>query len=125
LDDEVWLVQELAPLGSLRERLGRSPSALSDEAKRRILAQIAGGMAYLHGQDVQHRNLKASNILLASDMTAKISDFGLPRTVAALTGTETGRPWQESAPWAAPEVLDRQGHVRESDVYGFGVVVWE
>ncbi|CAM9781822.1 unnamed protein product, partial [Phaeothamnion confervicola] len=123
--DEVWVVCELTPPGSLRECLRRAPRALSDGAKRRILSEVAGGMAYLHSLDIQHRNLKASNVFLASDTTAKISDFGLSRTVAALTGTETGRRWQETAPWSAPEILQREGYVKESDVYSFGVVVWE
>lgn len=90
----------------------------------RLATDMAQGMAYLHEHSVMHRDLKSSNVLLAADGTAKISDFGLSCVMelgrnADLTA-ETG-----TYGWMAPEVIKHEPYSSKADVYSFAVVLWE
>ncbi|POM73144.1 TKL protein kinase [Phytophthora palmivora] len=90
----------------------------------RLATDMATGMAYLHDHSVMHRDLKSSNVLLAADGTAKISDFGLSCILemgrsADLTA-ETG-----TYGWMAPEVIRHEPYSSKADVYSFAVVLWE
>ncbi|KAK1424542.1 hypothetical protein QVD17_19872 [Tagetes erecta] len=90
-----------------------------------LLYGSARGMNYLHHcqPPIIHRNLKSSNVLVDKNLTLKVGDFGLSRikhTTYLTTNTTTGAPH-----WMAPEIL-RNEHVDEkSDVYSYGVVLWE
>ncbi|RLN52158.1 hypothetical protein BBP00_00009705 [Phytophthora kernoviae] len=90
----------------------------------RLAKDMAEGMAYLHNNSVMHRDLKSSNVLLAADGTAKISDFGLSCVMelgrsADLTA-ETG-----TYGWMAPEVIRHEPYSSKADVYSYAVVLWE
>lgn len=90
-----------------------------------IVAGIAAGLAYAHGRGVVHRDLKPGNILLASDGTPKIADWGLGKVLGE--GDETVAPGY-SLHYAAPEQLApaRFGHPDErTDLYQLGVVFYE
>lgn len=92
--------------------------------------QVAQGMSYLHSQNVIHRDLKSLNVLLDEDYNALISDFGESafdniggktdrKSDTAIHGEPIG-----TAGWAAPEALN--GAVtKASDVFSFGVLLWE
>ncbi|KXZ54361.1 hypothetical protein GPECTOR_5g441 [Gonium pectorale] len=90
----------------------------------RVGRDIALGLAYLH-PTVVHRDLKPGNVLISSDGTAKLSDFGLARLTAATlhaTNPEVG-----SVPYMAPECFGTNGHTvsHRSDMFAFGVLLWE
>ncbi|VDM36276.1 unnamed protein product [Hydatigera taeniaeformis] len=88
---------------------------------RRFVAQIASGMCALEAKHIQHRDLAARNILLTHDRQIKIGDFGLSR--ADGSHFTCGRI---STRWTAPEVLESEANFTlRSDVWSFGVVVWE
>jgi serine/threonine protein kinase len=127
--------------------------------KEHLASDVLKGMAYLESRHVLHRDLAARNVLLLSDLTCKVSDFGLsvflskrPSTSAAVceiegggasapeTGMENGSQIDESIyetflvdssvdvlpiRWCAPEVMATQKFSHASDVWSFGVVVWE
>ena len=80
-DRNVYLVMELAEQGELYKLLKKRASAgnipFSEEQAARYARDIVNGLVYLHSQGIIHRDLKLSNILLTSDDTAKIADFGL------------------------------------------------
>ncbi len=80
---------------------------------------------YLAGLDVVHRDLACRNILLTEHKTLKISDFGLSRHVAAdnvYVKTTKGRlPWK----WMAVESITSREFTTASDVWAFGVTLWE
>ncbi|OWA52062.1 putative Tyrosine-protein kinase receptor svh-2, partial [Hypsibius exemplaris] len=81
----------------------------------------------IYAAEVVHRDLAARNILLDENMSIVISNFGLSRAVQQLQGEtyvvkrNRSTPWQ----WAAPEVLESCQFSTKSDVWSFGVVVWE
>lgn len=84
---EMKIVQELQLLGSLKDYLEKYGDQIVSSDINTWAAQIADGMSYLEKKKFVHRDLAARNILLASKTHAKISDFGLSRTISVEDGT--------------------------------------
>ena len=86
-----------------------------------IYLKIAGGMAFLSSNHVVHRDLAARNVLISSDFTMKISDFGLSKDQNYYTSQGGKLPWK----WMALEsIVDHRFSVY-SDVWAFGITMWE
>ena len=85
---------------------------------------IVLGMLHLHSNNIVHRDLAARNILLSGTGEPKISDFGMSRLVADDEGMTT-RANVGPIKWMAPESLKYKEYSKKSDVWSFGVVVWE
>ena len=78
-------------------------------------------MAHLESKNIVHRDLAARNILIDNNRNLKVSDFGLSRVGDYYQGdfnVFAGR-------WAAPEVIKHDRYSNKSDVWAFGVVLWE
>ncbi|XP_043289633.1 tyrosine-protein kinase receptor torso-like [Venturia canescens] len=87
---------------------------------------IARGMEHLEAKGIIHRDLAARNILLTSDMTLKISDFGLSRNDGVyVIGKGEGGVRRLPVRWMAPEALRDREFTSRSDVWSFAVVLWE
>ncbi|CAM9992093.1 unnamed protein product [Scytosiphon promiscuus] len=130
--DRMVLVMELLVGGDLLTLLRKSTELLPEEQSRRIVGDICTGMSFLHSKNTIHGDLKSANVLLDGDGRAKIADFGTSRwsqhSNSTGLATYTTRPSQNiqmTIAWSAPEVLDSGGSTYESDVYSFGIVVWE
>nr|XP_060486189.1 non-receptor tyrosine-protein kinase TYK2 [Panthera onca] len=123
-EKSVQLVMEYVPLGSLRDYLPRHNVGL---AQLLLFAQqICEGMAYLHAQHYVHRDLAARNVLLDNDRLVKIGDFGLAKAVPE--GHEYYRVREDGdSPvfWYAPECLKECKFYYASDVWSFGVTMYE
>eukprot|EP01119_Soliformovum_irregulare_P011028 TRINITY_DN2733_c0_g2_i1.p1 TRINITY_DN2733_c0_g2~~TRINITY_DN2733_c0_g2_i1.p1 ORF type:complete len:811 (+),score=148.20 TRINITY_DN2733_c0_g2_i1:68-2434(+) len=116
------IVMEYCDGGSLWNAVERAPLPFKTMAK--LLHQVALGMLHLHSENVVHRDLAARNILLQHGMeVAKVCDFGLSRNVEkkdSTTKSEVG-----PLKWMAPESLEDRRYSSKSDVWSFGVLVWE
>lgn len=89
-----------------------------------IAKQTAQGMDYLHAKKIIHRDLKSNNIFLSKDFTVKIGDFGLATVKLHLGGQPTNQP-TGSILWMAPEIIRGAAHSFQSDVYAYGIVLFE
>ncbi|KAM6918331.1 activated CDC42 kinase 1-like [Xenentodon cancila] len=122
------MVTELAPLGSLLERLRcvRPQGPVLIHTLCQYAVQVSCGMAYLEQRRFIHRDLAARNILLASAHRVKIGDFGLMR---ALPNNHEHYVMQEHRKvpfaWCAPESLKTRTFSHATDTWMFGVTLWE
>ncbi|EAZ02272.1 hypothetical protein OsI_24372 [Oryza sativa Indica Group] len=126
-DDHRLLVYEYMANGSLENHLFRRSCNLSWTTRMKIALDVARGLAFLHGGDrpIIYRDFKTSNILLDTDMKAKLSDFGLAKEGPRGGKTHVSTRVMGTYGYAAPEYV-ATGHLTAmSDVYGFGVVLLE
>eukprot|EP00249_Psilotum_nudum_P012877 c24021_g1_i1 orf=408-1682(+) len=127
-DEHRLLVYEFMPRGSLENHLFRKTALpLSWATRMKIALGAAKGLAFLHGAErpVIYRDFKTSNILLDSDYTAKLSDFGLAKDGPEGDQTHVSTRVMGTCGYAAPEYV-MTGHLTSrSDVYSFGVVLLE
>uniref|UniRef100_A0A914X6S0 Protein kinase domain-containing protein n=1 Tax=Plectus sambesii TaxID=2011161 RepID=A0A914X6S0_9BILA len=86
--------------------------------------QIANGMEFVHSKEVMHRDLALRNILLTSDYVVKIGDFGLSRRTSGGKYQKCQNPLLPFK-WTAPEALSEESVPIESDLYTFGILLWE
>ncbi|KAL5700307.1 hypothetical protein ACHQM5_025766 [Ranunculus cassubicifolius] len=122
--ERLCIVTEFLPRGSLFQLLHKRISKL-DRRRRVIMAlDIARGMNYLHRckPPVIHRDLKSSNLLVDKNWTVKVGDFGLSRLKHEMYRTKSGKGTPQ---WMAPEVLRNEPADEKSDVYSYGVILWE
>uniref|UniRef100_A0A3Q1GD97 receptor protein-tyrosine kinase n=1 Tax=Acanthochromis polyacanthus TaxID=80966 RepID=A0A3Q1GD97_9TELE len=91
-----------------------------------MLRGIAAGMKYLSDMNYVHRDLAARNVLVNSNLECKVSDFGLSRILENdAEGTYTTRGGKIPIRWTAPEAIEYRKFTSASDVWSFGIVMWE
>ena len=99
------------------------------EWKTQILYDVSLAMAYLHRHKpvIIHGDLKSQNILIGDGYRAKISDFGLSRTIQTLSSVEVKVKLRGTIEYIAPEYLDDpyRKKTEKFDVYGYGITAWE
>ncbi|KAJ1449593.1 kinase-like domain-containing protein [Pelagophyceae sp. CCMP2097] len=122
-DQTLYIFTEWVPGGSIQAlvtKFGR----LGEVIVRKYVAQLLVGLAYLHGENVVHRDIKAANILVDDRGTIKLADFGSSKRVDAggTMGSEChslrGTPY-----FMAPEVIMQTGHGRKADVWSVGCTI--
>ncbi|CAN6338254.1 unnamed protein product [Urochloa humidicola] len=125
--DELLLVYELMPNGSLDTHIHNPDKVLSWAIRHGIVLGIGSALLYLH-QDCQqcvlHRDIKPSNIMLDASFNAKLGDFGLARLVNHGRGSHT-TVLAGTIGYMDPESMVTGSACIESDVYSFGVVLLE
>ncbi|XP_059446406.1 L-type lectin-domain containing receptor kinase IX.1-like [Corylus avellana] len=125
--EELLLVYDFMPNGSLDSHLFVEESILRWEMRYKVAQGLASALLYLHNeweQCVLHRDIKSSNIMLDSNFNAKLGDFGLARLVDHVKGSKTTSSVGTMG-YMAPECVTTDKASKESDVYSFGIVALE
>ncbi|KAM9456393.1 serine/threonine-protein kinase PLK2 [Clarias gariepinus] len=119
--DNIYILLEHCSRRSLAHIL-KARKVLTEPEVRYYLRQIISGLKYLHEQEILHRDLKLGNFFINEAMELKIGDFGL---AAKLEPVENRRRTICGTPnYLSPEVLNKQGHGCESDVWALGCVMY-
>ncbi|XP_063227224.1 BDNF/NT-3 growth factors receptor-like [Bacillus rossius redtenbacheri] len=130
-----WMVFEFMPHGDLAgvlrsnsKQFWKPVSGLLPLDKNLLLSiaqQIAAGMCYLASQRFVHRDLACRNCLVGSGYIVKIADFGMSRDVYTCDYYKIGGSRLLPIRWMAPESIMYGRFTLESDVWSFGIVLWE
>jgi hypothetical protein len=107
-------------ISSMISKQGRIPG---DDAKSYI-EQVVAGVAYLHDNEIIHRDIKGANILVSSDHKIKISDFGLAQMVSSAR-LACDRRVQGSVFWMPPEIIREQPYDERVDIWSIGCLYLE
>jgi len=137
-DGPLWVVVKFAENGSLLDYIRKQKkqpdyiNTMEDETKGlsnleilRIAHGIAKGMNHLTKVKCVHRDLACRNVLLGKNFIPMVSDFGLARDIYESGAYETTSGGKLPVRWMALESLQDYSYTTESDVWSFGVVLWE
>lgn len=132
-DDHLLVIIELAENGCLldflkksREQIGNNTtSGLTEDMKTSVAVDVARGMAHLASCRCIHRDLAARNVLLGKDYVAKVSDYGMARDVYEQLMYKKETQGKLPLKWMAIESLETYTFTMESDVWAYGVLLWE
>ncbi|XP_023372767.1 fibroblast growth factor receptor 1 isoform X5 [Otolemur garnettii] len=139
-DGPLYVIVEYASKGNLREYLqARRPPGLEycynprhspeEQLSSKDLIscayQVARGMEYLASKKCIHRDLAARNVLVTEDNVMKIADFGLARDIHHIDYYKKTTNGRLPVKWMAPEALFDRIYTHQSDVWSFGVLLWE
>ncbi|KAJ0114416.1 MAP kinase kinase kinase mkh1 [Diaporthe amygdali] len=125
-ETSISIFLEYIPGGSMGSCV-RKHGKFEESVVASLTRQTLSGLAYLHREGILHRDLKADNILLDVDGTAKISDFGISKKTDNIYGNDKTNSMQGSVFWMAPEVIRSQGegYSAKVDIWSLGCVVLE
>ncbi|XP_057223512.1 tyrosine-protein kinase Fer isoform X2 [Malurus melanocephalus] len=120
----IYIVMELVPGGDFLSFLRKKKDELKTKQLVRFSLDAASGMAYLESKNCIHRDLAARNCLVGESNILKISDFGMSRQEDDGVYSSSGLK-QIPIKWTAPEALNYGRYTSESDVWSFGILLWE
>nr|KAF6489448.1 FER tyrosine kinase [Molossus molossus] len=120
----IYIIMELIPGGDFLSYLRRKKDEIKPKQLVKFALDAASGMSYLESKNCIHRDLAARNCLVGENNVLKISDFGMSRQEDGGVYSSSGLK-QIPIKWTAPEALNYGRYSSESDVWSFGILLWE
>ncbi|XP_076260308.1 protein tyrosine kinase 2 Fak isoform X2 [Rhynchophorus ferrugineus] len=124
-DSPVWIVMELAKLGELRAYLQNNKNRLDLSILLSYAYQLSTALSYLESKKYVHRDIAARNVLVSSDRCVKLADFGLSRWMGEDQSYYKASKGKLPIKWMSPESINFRRFTTSSDVWMFGVCMWE
>lgn len=125
LTQEMMLITQLMPLGCLLDYVRTHKEKIGSKALLNWCTQIAKGMSYLEEKRLVHRDLAARNVLVQTPNCIKITDFGLAKLLDINEDEYKAAGGKMPIKWLALECIQHRIFTHKSDVWAFGVTVWE
>ncbi|XP_036088988.1 focal adhesion kinase 1 isoform X23 [Rousettus aegyptiacus] len=123
-ENPVWIIMELCTLGELRSFLQVRKHSLGLASLVLYAYQLGTALAYLESKRFVHRDIAARNVLVSSNDCVKLGDFGLSRYMEDSTYYKASKG-KLPIKWMAPESINFRRFTSASDVWMFGVCMWE
>lgn len=126
--DEAFIIMEFAGSVNMQMILTDSRTVVDTPRRLRWALSIASALQYIHDSCVAHLDIKPSNVIISSNDTCKLGDFGCSQVVEIGTGVVS--PTQRSYltgtfAYRAPELLRGEPPSTKADIYSFGITLWE
>ncbi|XP_063919594.1 focal adhesion kinase 1 isoform X3 [Zophobas morio] len=121
----VWIVMELAKLGELRAYLQNNKDELDLATLLLYAFQLSTALSYLESKKFVHRDIAARNVLVSSHTCVKLADFGLSRSMSDDQSYYKASKGKLPIKWMSPESINFRRFTTASDVWMFGVCMWE
>ncbi|XP_064409383.1 epidermal growth factor receptor isoform X2 [Latimeria chalumnae] len=125
LTSTVQLITQLMPYGCLLDYVREHKDNIGSKDLLNWCVQIAKGMSYLEDRRLVHRDLAARNVLVKNPQHVKITDFGLAKLLSADEKEYHGEGGKVPIKWMALESILHRLYTHQSDVWSYGVTVWE
>lgn len=119
----IWILMDYCEGGSVRDYMDQTKKNLTEDQVAAVLIGAIQGLAYLHSIGIIHRDLKAGNLLLSSDGTVKVADFGISTQLSA-TITGNAKTMIGTTYWMAPEIMD-ESYTYKIDIWSLGITAIE
>ena len=125
MTSQMMLVTQLMPLGCLLDYVRNNRDKIGSKPLLNWCTQIARGMTYLEDRRLVHRDLAARNVLVQNPGCVKITDFGLAKLLDINEDEYKAAGGKMPIKWLALECIQHRIFTHKSDVWAFGVTVWE
>src|SRR6266511_4518947 len=119
--EDFVIIMKYYKLGSLRDYITKNFYNIKWNEKLEILKRIVEGLKHLHNQKIIHKDFHSGNILYENDWDVVISDLGISKSLIDDDGDEI----YGVISYMAPEILQGKRYTKASDIYSFGMIMWE
>ncbi len=121
--ENATIVLEYMPCGNLKEYVKNNTLLLHQQIS--LCRQIAKGLDYIHQKFCMHRQVRIDNVLVSGGLHCKINDFSLAAFVSKYDDHLEAKDITGREKWSAPEVLKEKKYYLKSDVWAFGILIWQ
>src|SRR6266540_5103137 len=117
------IIMKYYELGSLKDYMAKNFYNVKWNDKLNILSHIIEGLGHIHNQKIIHRDFHSGNILYDNEFGVVISDLGISKS--SIESANDDDKIYGTIPYMAPEILQRKEYTTASDIYSFGMIMWE
>ena len=122
-NSQLWIVMEYCEAGSIKKIIQTTKRGLDEATISALIYSILKGLEYIHKNRLIHRDIKADNILLDLNGSAKIADFGVSTKLISTygcTNSVIGTPF-----WMSPEIISNHNYTSKTDIWSLGITAIE